>query len=298
MRIVRRSALLGTLAAASLAAQLSPSEFAAQNPPLEIRQISVKSQPGVRVKDIRFNGIDGKPISAYIVEPAAKCGPRNRCAGVLFGHWYEPSAPNSDRSEFLPEAYDLARHGAVSVLVQGIWADNAWFQSRHPDDDYRVSIEQVKNLRRALDILLRQPGIDTARVACVGHDFGMMFGTILAGIDRRIRMSVLMAGTTCLSDWYLIGAKVKPEQQRKVEAKLKPLCPALYLPRATGPVLLQFGNNDPYVSLKNARALADAAPEPKRVRFYDAGHELNGAARVDRLQWLALRLRLRPEREE
>jgi hypothetical protein len=34
------------------------------------------------------------------------------------------------------------------------------------------------------------------------------------------------------------------------------------------------------------------------VRFYDAGHELGGEARVDRLQWLALRLRLRPEREE
>jgi pimeloyl-ACP methyl ester carboxylesterase len=290
--------MLFCVTATSLAAQLMPSEFAANKPPIQVRQIGIKKQPGVRVKDIQFTGIDGKSISAYLVEPANPCGPRNRCAGALFGHWYEPKAPNSDRSEFLPEAYDLARHGAISLLVQCVWSDRNWFTERNPDDDYRESIEQVKNLRRALDVLLRQPGIDPARVAYVGHDFGMMYGAILAGIDHRIRGLVLMAGTSCLSDWFLLGRKLTPEQERAVKVKLSPLCPILYLPRAMGPVLLQFGNKDEYVPLKNARALADAAPEPKRVRFYDAGHALDGAARVDRLQWLALRLHLRPDPEE
>ena len=290
--------LLACLMAASLRAQLMPSEFAAQKPPVQVKQISVKNQPGARVMDIRFTGISGKPISAYLVEPDEGCSPRNRCAGVLFAHWYEPAAANSDRSEFLPEAYDLARHGAVSLLVQSIWSDPDWFSHRDADDDYRVSIEQVKNLRRALDVLVRQPGIDPARVAYVGHDFGMMYGAILAGIDHRIRGLVLMAGTSCLSDWFLLDRKLTPEQQRKVKVKLSPLCPILYLPRAMGPVLLQFGNKDEYVPLKNARALAEAAPEPKKVRFYDTGHDLGGQARVERLEWLALRLRLRPEREE
>ena len=298
MQVASNLMLLIGLMAASLAAQLAPSEFAAQKPPVQVRQISVKNHPGIRVKDIRFTGIDGEPISAYLVEPSQPCGPRNRCAGALFAHWYEPAAINSDRSEFLPEAYDLARHGAVSLLVQGVWADPNWFSHRNADDDYRVSIEQVKNLRRALDVLMKQPGIDPARIGYIGHDFGMMYGAILAGIDHRIRTLVLMAGTSCLSDWFLIDRKLTPEQQHEVKVKLSPLCPILYLPRAMGPVLLQFGNKDAYVPLKNARALADAAPEPKRVRFYDAGHALDGAARVDRLQWLALRLRLRPESEE
>jgi pimeloyl-ACP methyl ester carboxylesterase len=275
-----------------------PSEFAAQKPPVQVQQISVKKQPGVRVKDIRFTGISGKLISAYLVEPDEPCTARNRCAGVLFAHWFEPAAVNSDRSEFLPEAYDLARHGAVSLLVQAVWADPNWFANRNADEDYQASINEVKNLRRALDVLIRQPGIDPARVAFVGHDFGMMYGAILAGIDHRIRGLVLMAGTSCLSDWFLIGRKVTPEEQKKIKVKLSPLCPILYLPRAMGPVLLQFGNKDSYVPLKNAHALAEAAPEPKKVRFYDAGHGLDGEARVDRLQWLALRLRLRPEREE
>lgn len=297
MRLAASFTLLW-IAAAPLSAQLAPAEFASQKPPVQIRQLSVKNQAGARVKDIQFTGIDGKPISAYLVEPTEPCSPRNRCAGALFAHWYEPKATNSDRSEFLPEAYDLARHGAISLLVQCMWSDQDWFAKRNPDDDYRASIEQVKNLRRALDVLLRQPGIDPARVAYVGHDFGMMYGAILAGIDHRIRGSVLMAGTSCLSDWFLLGRKLPPEQEQAVKVKLSPLCPILYLPHAMGPILLQFGNKDEYVPLKNARALADAAPEPKRVRFYDAGHSLDGSARVDRLQWLALRLRLRPDPEE
>ena len=281
-----------------LHAQLPPSEFNAQKPPAQVSQISVKNQGDVRVKDIRFTSVTGTPISAYLVEPAEGCSARNRCAGALFVHWYEPRARNANRSEFLPDAYDLARHGAVSLLVQTMWSDSGWFLKRNPNEDYRKSIEQVKNLRRALDVLLRQPGIDATRIAFVGHDFGMMYGAILAGIDHRIRALVLIAGTSCLSDWFLLGRKLPADDQNRVKRDLSPLCPILYLPRVTGPVLLQFGNKDPYVPIKNAQALAEAAPEPKRVRFYDAGHELDGAARVDRLQWLALRLMLRPEREE
>ena len=131
----------------------------------------------------------------------------------------------------------------------------------------------------------------------MGHDFGMMYGAILAGIDHRVRATVLMAGTSCLSDWFLLGQHANAEEQQRIRLKLSPLCPVIYLSHAMGPVFLQFGTNDPYVPLKNAQSLADAAPEPKRVRYYDGGHALNGQARVERLEWLTLRLRLRPERE-
>jgi pimeloyl-ACP methyl ester carboxylesterase len=217
---------------------------------------------------------------------------------VLFLHWYDEKAGNSDRSEFLPEAYDLARHGATSLLVDAMWAKPNWFEERNRADDYNASIAQVKTLRRAVDVLVRQPGVSPSRVALVGHDFGMMFGAILAGIDHRIRASVFVAGTSCLSDWYLLGNKQPAAEQQKIKVALSPLCPVLYLPKASGPVLLQFGTNDPYVRLQNAHALASAAPEPKLVRYYDAGHALNAQARVDRLEWLALRLHLHPEREQ
>ncbi|HVX65593.1 MAG TPA: hypothetical protein VHA11_03275, partial [Bryobacteraceae bacterium] len=33
---------------------------------------------------------------------------------------------------------------------------------------------------------------------------------------------------------------------------------------------------------------------PRKVEFYDAGHEFNAAARRDRVAWLAERLKLKP----
>jgi dienelactone hydrolase len=279
-------------------AQLPSSDFSYQKPPVQIRQVSAKTTAGVRIRDIQFTGIMGDQIPAYLVEPLRGCRPtRNSCAGALFVHWYEPHASNANRSEFLPEAYYLARHGAVCVLVDAMWAKPGWFEQRNSADDYSASITQVKNLRRALDVLIHQPGVDPSRIAYIGHDFGMMFGAILAGVDHRIRAAVLIAGTSCLSDWYLLGRKLDAGPRSKLKVQLSPLCPILYLSHAMGPVLLQFGNNDPYVPARNAQSLADAAPEPKRVRFYDGGHALNGQARMERLEWLALRLRLGPREE-
>jgi hypothetical protein len=51
------------------------------------------------------------------------------------------------------------------------------------------------------------------------------------------------------------------------------------------------------VPVKKAEALAAAAPLPKTVLFYDAGHSLNEQARMDRLEWLETRLSLRPLQE-
>jgi hypothetical protein len=125
-----------------------------------------------------------------------------------------------------------------------------------------------------------------------------MFGTIVAGVDHRVRALVLMAGDPCLSDRYLLGQKLGVAREDAIKKRLSPLCPVLYLPRATGPVFLQYANKDAFVSHQEAQLMANAAPEPKRVRFYDLGRELNRQARTERMEWLMLRLHLRPSAEQ
>jgi fermentation-respiration switch protein FrsA (DUF1100 family) len=59
-------------------------------------------------------------------------------------------------------------------------------------------------------------------------------------------------------------------------------------------VLLQFGSNDRFVSVENAKAQADAVTGPKTVKMYEgAEHELTYAASRDRVAWLKEQLRLR-----
>ncbi len=74
-------------------------------------------------------------------------------------------------------------------------------------------IDQTIDLRRAIDVLLMQPGIDNERIAFVGHDYGAMFGSIMAGIDKRVKACVLVTGMGNFGDWSLKYWK-KPSARR------------------------------------------------------------------------------------
>jgi cephalosporin-C deacetylase-like acetyl esterase len=151
-----------------------------------------------------------------------------------------------------------------------------------------MSVREVKDLRRALDVLASLSEVDPERIAFVGHDFGAMFGAVVASVDRRPKALVFIAGTTSFSDWYLLGRKLEGEARRKVEQELAPLDPVRHVARiAPAPVLFQFSQKDPYVSLAAAEALVAATRGPKQVKFYECGHEMNRDATSDRVAWLA-----------
>lgn len=59
-------------------------------------------------------------------------------------------------------------------------------------------------------------------------------------------------------------------------------------------VFLQFAEADPYVPVYKTDELFEAAREPKRMKLYAGGHELDAKAARDRLAWLREQLDLRP----
>jgi dienelactone hydrolase len=209
---------------------------------------------------------------------------------VLFVHWYGPPRPTSNRAQFIPDAVDLAGSGVVSLLIDTPWSDPEFFKKRKREEDYARSVQQVKDLRRALDVLLAQPDIDSRRVAVVGHDFGAMYGVLAAANDPRVRAFVFMAGAPSFSDWFLYGPALPPAARQAFIDQLAPLDPVRYLAKLQVPVLLQFSNKDEHVARARADMVVAAAREPKTVQWYDAGHELNDAATKDRLVWLRKQL--------
>jgi predicted esterase len=209
--------------------------------------------------------------------------------GILFVHWFEPPNPTSNRTEFADEAVDLAGVGVVSLLIDTMWSDPQWFMRRDPATDLGHSIEQIKELRRALDLLASRPGVDPARLYYVGHDFGAMYGAVVAGLEaRRLKGFVFMAGTKSFSDWFLLAPRRSDEGQRaQVIAQTGSIDPPRYLAMPTSlPMLFQFANQDKFVSRASADAIIAAVRAPKDVQWYDAAHELNAEARRDRIVWL------------
>jgi dienelactone hydrolase len=292
MKLTLTVGTLALMAGGAVApAQESGSVFSYdRNRPVKIVAGSTESRAGAVVTDLTYETLTGARRAAYLVTPSAPAAGTH--PGVLFVHWYEPPNPTSSRKQFLPDAIELAGDGVISLLVDTMWSDPDWFRDRDPENDLGHSVEQVKELRRALDILISRPGVDPSRVFYVGHDFGAMYGALVAGVDApRLKGFVFMAGTRSFSDWFLLWPKRNDAVQAETIQRLAPLDPTRHLTRAGAlPMLFQFATRDKFVTSASAEALVASAAGPHEVRWYDAEHALNADASRDRLAWLRARL--------
>ena len=286
-RLIRRMRILNLFLLASVTTVQAAGELSfeySRDKPIDLRETGVREQDGVMLRDITYASLDGGRNAATIISRKSTTGPR---PAVLFVHWYGPPAPTSNRTQFIPDAIDLAKQGAISLLIDTPWSRPEYFKERTRETDYVRSIQQVKDLRRALDVLLSLPDVDPQRVAYVGHDFGAMYGALAVASDTRVKAFVFMAGTASFSDWFLYGRpKLEGEARQKFVDELAPLDPVRYLPKLKMPILLQFADDDEHVSKERADALAGAANNPKTIRVYSAKHELNDEATRDRIMWL------------
>ncbi|HEU4769625.1 MAG TPA: hypothetical protein VFS77_19820 [Pyrinomonadaceae bacterium] len=253
---------------------------------LRMNEVSSEQRGDVTVRDITFSPGPGRETKAYLIVPKGT-GP---FAGVLWVHWL--GEEKSNRTQFLDEAVELAPKGTVSLLVDAMWSEPKWFGSRVPEKDYENSIRQVVELRRALDLLLSQPNVDKTRVGFVGHDFGAMYGMIMAGVDQRIKTFVFVAATQSLNDWAFLGPQPKSKSAYLTQNSNLELTDYLRQVRNASK-LFQFGRGDFYVSQADAAVLFAAAPEPKQRKMYDAQHKMESKEIAkDRDEWLVQQLRL------
>lgn len=268
-----------------------------QTVPLDVQTIGKpRRHDTITVRDITFANTLGGRVDATLVIPAGQ-GP---CAGVLWVHWFEPNAQDSNRTEFNHEAIALAHQGVVSLLVDGFWSmtPTKWAQKpgfvwrTEAEHDTELSRKQVIELRRSLDVLITQPGVDPRRVAYVGHDFGAMYGALVAAVDRRPKAYVLMAGTTTFSEWFTFDSDLTKEAEQQYIIDMAPLDPTRYIAKAAPAALyFQFAHSDYYVPERTAQMFFDAASQPKDIAWYEAQHDLaHDEARPDRLRWLRQQL--------
>ena len=272
--------------------------------PLEVRESGVRDAGGAEIHDISYASPRRGRVTAYLVVPAGK-GPS---AAVVFQHW-----GLGDRTEFLPEALLYARAGAVSLLVDAPWArPEPW---RHEDEghitkpevDKDLYVQTVVDLRRGVDLLLSRPDVDPKRVAYVGHSFGATWGGVLAGVEKRIRAFVLIAGLPRVTDFSRQGVRrldalndqvtkgfSKEQIARFVEA-VSAVDPVRYVGHAApSAILMQWARDDAWISERAAREYFEAASEPKEELRYVAGHEVNDPKALrDRAAWLAKRIGIR-----
>ena len=270
-----------------------------QKAPLDVKELGIEQRGGVAIHDISYASPKGGRVPAYLVVPRGR-GP---FAAVIWGHWYWENSPMRNRKEFLDEAVALARSGVVSLLTDGPIARPGHIENREPLNDQQADdlVQQILDMRRGVDLLAARKDVDVKRIAYVGHSYNAMVGGFLAGLERRFKAFVLMAGGLSdevdmrTRDYKAYRDKVGPDKFDAFVAKYSWLDPGKFVSHAAPSVVfMQFATQEKFMTADIARQYAAIVSEPKRFTLYDAPHALNAEARRDRLAFLCEQLKVKP----
>jgi uncharacterized protein len=264
--------------------------------PLDLQVASTEKKEGYTLQQLTYASPKGGRVPAILLVPDGP-GP---FPGVLVMH----GAPGTART-ILPEAEGLAKLGAVALAISAPFSRGERLEGRgmlHFDERDRTDqIQLIVDLRRGVDLLLARPDVAKDRLAYVGRSYGGAQGGLLAGVEKRIKAYVLVVGDGGLVS-HFTGAddtdgplqSLPAEQAKRWRETMEPIEPIRWIGRAApAHLLFQNGRTDTLVPPADGRAYQEAASEPKKVLWYDAGHRLNEEATRDRQLWLAEQIGIR-----
>jgi len=232
---------------------------------LDIQETAVTDVGAGSLHDLSYRSPRGGRVPAFLLIPNGS-GP---FPGVVFLHW---GVSGGNKNEFLPDAMELAGLGIASLSIDAPFVRPEWDGLRGDP----LYIQTVIDLRRAADLLLARSDIDPQRLGFCGHSFGATWGGVLAGVDRRFRSFVLMAGHSQIGLCSTCG---EPASQR--------LWAVYYIGHAAPAALLfQFATQDAWISRAAAENYYETASNPKSIIWYDTDHGFNTQAMIDRINWL------------
>ncbi len=263
--------------------------------PLNVKLGKTEAVGGVHVTEVSYDSPKGGRVPGYLVIPPGR-GP---FAGIVSMHWGQ-----GNKSEWLAEGLAMARHGAVSVMIDAPYLrpdvpPDTTSAARTERDGY---IQMVVDLRRAVDLLVARPDIDPHRIGYVGHSLGATWGGPLAAVEKRITIFVLMGGLPSLTNYdddsfaaEMQRASTPRDKFQAYAAVMEPYNPVHFL-AGTGPakIYFQWATHDMYISRHSADAYYAAVGGPKEQHWYFTSHEFNDEqSRTDRRAWLSSALSLR-----
>jgi dienelactone hydrolase len=255
------------------------------NARLNLQKAVESTNNGVEVSAISFSSPDGGSVTGLLFDPVTRSSLR---PGIVLMH----GMPGNAR-QMAGVGQQLAGHGAVVIAIDAPFARRGGPPVRFRTEDRAEQIQLIKDLRRAVDVLRARANVDDERIAYLGISYGGAMGALFVGIERRIQAAVLVVG-----DGGLVSHSTGPEDFNFMASlscatrvnwfrAMTPIEPIRFIPHASPTeLLLQNGRSDNLVPAADAEDLHTAAPQPKTIRWYDAGHGLNQQAMFDRLDWL------------
>jgi dienelactone hydrolase len=257
------------------------------NAPLNLKKTALAASTAAALSNIAYDSPAGGSVPGILAEPVGRTGLR---PGLVILH----PAGGSARTE-APYAQQLAAHGAVVIAIDAPYVrrdGSGIFVLMSLDRQEQIQL--MKDLQRAVDVLLATGTVDPKRIAFEGYSYGGSLGSGFVGLERRLKAAVLIAANGGLVTRVTTPAALAQFTSESCATRaswvhaMTPIEPIRFLPHASATALLfQAGRLDNLVPPADAQALYDAATSPtKELRWYDAGHLLPQQASLDKHEWL------------
>jgi pimeloyl-ACP methyl ester carboxylesterase len=167
---------------------------------------------------------------------------------------------------FVCLAIDAPGHGERSA---GEWPP---LRRRGFFEYLRSRVQNVIDLRRGIDFLESELGIDPNLIGYWGVSMGGSVGVMLMAVDARVEAACLcLAGARSRRAWPNVDAALADFAAANVDPV------ALATDIKAGRVLMLNGREDETISREDAERLFDAIPVTKEQRWFKTGHKVTPA---------------------
>ena len=272
-------AALGVMVLAGLKLFLDATYFSGYDAkaPLNVQLAEEKEMPSFKWTKFYYDSFRGDRVPAVLAMPKDAPGP---FPCVIFVHGI------GDDKDFMAKNQldePFVKAGFVFVCFDQLTRGERKLKMKSGSSEaeaFRVrAAHTVNDTRRLIDYLTTRPDIASNRIYLVGASYGAITGSTAAAFDQRIRAAVLIYGGGNLRK--LLSADLVREEigHWAIAANLvawyfgSVFDPVKYVGQISPrPILLQNGKADTLVAPAAARALQEAAKEPKTILWYEGDH--------------------------
>lgn len=224
---------------------------------------------------VRYFSVHGQFVTAILTLPAQAKPPY---PAVIFQHgmgMHKEKEPliNYGTVELVKNGYavisiDAVEHGERKTALTQDKHESVLINYPYLMRD--VFVQTVVDIRRAVDYLQKRDDIEKNRIYYIGISMGAIQGVLATAVEKRIKgLVTVVGGGNFLECNPMYKAMPGPKDLLLV---MEPLNYVGKIPPR--PLLMLNGEKDPLMPQACAKALFDAAGEPKRQIFYDTKHNI------------------------
>ena len=210
---------------------------------------------------VRWSSFDDKAVPGWLATPAGDA-PGNGWPVVV---WVHGGPAGQTRANWRPDMQMLLDQG-FAVLMPNVRGSTGYGRASTASDDVAFRLDSVHDLAAAHRWLVRQPGIDPARIGIMGQSYGGYM--VLAAITEYPALWKTAVDYYGIADYTTLLAHTGPWRRAhrsreygdpvQDEALFRRISPIHQADRITAPLLVLHGTRDPRVPYGESEQIVGA----------------------------------------